>query len=117
MANRSNEPLFWALFSGGGMLAALFMPALTLVLWFALPLRSPGASSHAELVSKMDHPLAKLALVGFIMLSMFHWAHRFRFTLYDGLQLSHLYGLIAGVTYGGATVLTLIAAWLIWTFP
>ena len=45
------------------------------------------------------------------------WAHRFRFTLYDGLQLNHLYGLIAVLSYGGATVLTLIAAYVFWNFP
>ncbi|MFQ5657428.1 MAG: hypothetical protein ACE5G5_07815, partial [Candidatus Methylomirabilales bacterium] len=28
MARRSREPFFWAMFSSGGMLAALFLPAL-----------------------------------------------------------------------------------------
>jgi fumarate reductase subunit D len=113
MAKRSSEPLFWALFSSGGMLAALFMPVLA----FAWPLEWLGAAPHAELVDLIDPPLVKLSLLALITLSVFHWAHRFRFTLYDGLQLSHLYGLIATVTYGGATLLTLLAAWLIWTFP
>ena len=116
MAHRSQEPFFWALFSGGGMLAALLMPALALVLCFALPLGWSGAPSHAELTGKLAHPLVRLALFGFITLSLFHWAHRFRFTLYDGLQLSHLYGLIATVSYGAATALTLITAYLLWTF-
>ena len=110
MAKRSNEPFFWALFSAGGMLAALLLPALVAVLWFAPP-------SYQELVGKVDQPLVKLALFGLIMLSLFHWAHRFRFTLYDGLQLSHLFGLIATICYGGATALTLLAAYLLWAFP
>jgi len=38
---RSKEPLVWALFSSGGMLAALVLPALTFVLWFGIPL-GPG---------------------------------------------------------------------------
>ena len=117
MAKRSREPFFWAMFSGGGMLAALVMPALVLLLWFALPLGFIEAPSHAELSSKIERPLVKLVLFAFIMLSLFHWAHRFRFTLYDGLQLSHLYGLIASISYGSATVLTLVAAYLLWTFP
>ena len=117
MAKRSREPFFWAMFSGGGMLAAFFMPALVLLLAFALPLGWVEAPSYAELANQIDHPLAKLALFGFIMLSLFHWAHRFRFTLYDGLQLSHLYGLIAVISYGTATVLTLLAAYLLWMFP
>ena len=116
MAKRSNEPFFWALFSSGGMLAALCMPALALLLWFAVPLGWVDAASHAELSSKVAHPLVRLALFGFITLSLFHWAHRFRFTLYDGLQLSHLYGLIATVSYGGATILTLLAGYVLWSF-
>ncbi len=109
-ARRSREPFFWAMFSGGGMLAALFLPALVLVLWFAPP-------SYRELVGKVDQPLVKLALFGLIMLSLFHWGHRFRYMLYDGLQLSHLSGLIATICYGGATALTFLAAYLLWTFP
>ena len=41
-------------------------------------------------VHEVDHPLVRLALFGLIMLSLFHWAHRFRYTLYDGLQLIQL---------------------------
>ena len=41
---------------------------------------------------------------------MFHWAHRFRFTLYDGLQLKHLEALIVVFCYGGAAVVTVLAA-------
>ena len=117
MAKGSSEPFFWALFSSGGMLAALVMPALVVLLWFAVPLGWVDAPSHSELSSKIEHPLVRLALFGFVTLSLFHWAHRFRFTLYDGLQLSHLYGLIAAVTYGGATFVTLLAAYVLWNFP
>ncbi len=117
MAKVSREPFFWAMFSGGGMLAALVLPAVVLLLWFAIPLGWVEAPSHAELVTKIDRPLVKLALFAFVVLLLFHWAHRFRFTLYDGLQLSHLSGLIAAVSYGSATVLTLLAAYLLWNFP
>ncbi len=117
MARRSREPFFWAMFSSGGMLAALLLPALGLLLWFALPLGWVDAPGHAELSSKIGHPLVKLALFVLIMLSLFHWAHRFRYTLYDGLQLSHLSELIAAITYGFATFLSLLAAYLLWTFP
>ncbi len=117
MARRSSEPFFWAMFSSGGMLAALLLPALVLLLWFALPLGWVDAQGHVELSSKIGHPLVKLALFVLITLSLFHWAHRFRYTLYDGLQLSHLSELIAAITYGVATVFTLLAAYLLWTFP
>ena len=117
MVRRSREPFFWAMFSSGGMLAALLWPALALLLWFALPLGWVEAQGHAELSNKIGHPLVKLALFGLITLSLFHWAHRFRYTLYDGLQLSHLSELIAAITYGLAMFLTLVAAYLLWTFP
>jgi fumarate reductase subunit D len=35
---------------------------------------------------------------------LFHWAHRFRYTLQDGLQLRRLGTPIAVVCYGGALV-------------
>ncbi len=116
MAKGSSEPFFWALFSSGGMLAALVMPALVVLLWFALPLGWVDAPSHSELSSKIEHPLVRLALFGFVTLSLFHWAHRFRFTLYDALQLSHLYGLIATLSYGAATILTLLAGYVLLSF-
>lgn len=114
---RSNEPFFWALFSSGGMLAALLMPALVALLALAIPLGWVAAPTHAELVARLGHPLVRVALFVVVTLSLFHWAHRFRFTLYDGLQLHHLFGLIATVCYGGAGVLAALAGWLLLTFP
>ncbi len=113
---RSREPFFWALFSSGGMASALFFPALALLLWFALPSGWVDAPSHGRLVAKLEPPLVRLGLFVLISLSLFHWGHRFRFTLYDGLQLKHLYGLIATLCYGGAGVLTGLAAYLLWSF-
>ena len=110
------EPFFWALFSSGGMLAALVMPALTAVLFFALPLGWLDAG-HGALLARFAHPLTRLAVFVLVALSMFHWAHRFRYTLYDGLQLYHLSALIAVLCYGGAAVATLGAAWFLVTFP
>jgi fumarate reductase subunit D len=114
---RSREPFFWVLFSSGGTLAALFLPALVLLLWIAMPVGWAEAPSYSQLVHKLQHPLVRLSLFVLISLSLFHWGHRFRYTLYDGLQLEHLYGLIAIVCYGGATVLTIVAARVLWAFP
>ncbi len=111
---RSNEPLFWALFSGGGMLAALVLPALAFLLWLAAPLGWVELPAPAELAEWIAHPLVRLGIFALVALSLFHWGHRFRYTLYDGLQLSHLYGLIATICYGGATALTLLAAVVLW---
>jgi fumarate reductase subunit D len=62
----------------------------------------------------MLHPIARFAAFVLISLSLFHWAHRFRFTLYDGLQLKHLFQLIAIICYGGAIAGSLTAAYVLW---
>jgi len=110
---RSREPFFWALFSGGGMLAALLLPALAVLLWLAQPLGWVELPAPDVLADKLRNPVARLGLFTLIALSLFHWAHRFRYTLYDGLQLKHLFGLIAVICYGGAAILTLLAAYLL----
>ncbi len=107
---RSREPFLWALFSGGGMLAALFLPAMVFVLWIAGPLGWVEAGSFVSDAALFGNPLVRLFLFALISLALFHWAHRFRYTLYDGLQLYHLNQLIAIVTYGVATGLTALSA-------
>ena len=116
MKGRTIEPFFWSLFSSGGMLAALLLPALMFALWIAIPLGWLPAPTHQTLVVFIGHPISRLLLLGIISLSALHWAHRFRFTLYDGLQLKHLFGLIATICYGGATILIAVAAYVLWIF-
>ncbi len=111
---RSREPFFWVLFTGGGMLAALFLPAVVALLWIAIPLGWVNAPS--DLASKVEPGLVRFCLFVLISFALFHWAHRFRYTLYDGLQLEHLYGMIAVICYGGATVLTALTVYVLWTF-
>ncbi len=106
---RSREPLLWALFSSGGMLAAFFLPAIVALLWIAAPLGWIDVATYREFVAIATHPVGRLFLFGLVSLSLFHWAHRFRFTLYDGLQLYHLNVFIAVLTYGLATILTVVA--------
>jgi len=106
----SKEPFLWALFSSGGMLAALVLPAAVLVMWVAAPLGWVDMGATYESFAQLArNPVARLCLVALIALALFHWAHRFRFTLYDGLQLYHLNRLIAVLTYGAATVLSVAA--------
>jgi fumarate reductase subunit D len=61
--------------------------------------------------------VTRLYLLVLISLPLFHWAHRFRYTLYDGLQLKHLTTLIAVLCYGAALVGTAMTAYLLWTIP
>ena len=114
MTKRSNEPFLWSLFSSGGMIAALMVPVLLFLFGIAFPLGWIKAPSYGRLLELVTHPLARLALFAVCSLSLFHGAHRFRFTLYDGLQIKHLNELIAVVCYGGALAGTALAAYILW---
>ena len=111
---RSREPIVWVVFGGGDMASALFLPVLILVLFIALPLGWVQSAPIDDLQWLVRHPLTRLGLIVFVMLCLFHWAHRFRYTLYDGLQLSHLNEVIAVLMYGMAMVGTVVGAYLIW---
>lgn len=111
---RPREPGLWALFSAGGMLAALILPVLAFVLFIAGPLG--WVELDAERLRPLaTHPVTRAGLFVLVSLSLFHWAHRFRYTLYDGLQLYHLNRLIAVLTYGTAAVGTLASGWVLLT--
>jgi len=114
MAKRSNEPFLWSLFSSGGMIAALLLPILILLFGLAIPLGLMNAPDYARLHALVQHPLTRLILFGLCSLPLFHGAHRFRFTLYDGLQIKHLNELIAVLCYGSAIVGTVVAGYILW---
>ena len=116
MAKRSNEPFLWLLFSAGGVVAALLIPVQLFLLFLAFPLGWLPAPTHQNLLSLASHPLARLYLFVLCALPLFHWAHRFRYTLYDGLQIKHLNELINAFCYGGAIVGTMVAGYLLWRF-
>jgi fumarate reductase subunit D len=110
---RSREPLMWSLFAAGGMVAALVLPALIFALWVAAPLGWIDLGTPDRLADLLLGPVARVVLFGVFTLCIFHAAHRLRYALYDGLQLYHLNPLIATLTYGLATALTLVAATLL----
>jgi len=108
-------PLLWLLFSAGGTVAALLFPVHLFLTGLAVPLGWVEAPRHEFLYRLVTHPVTRLYLLVLISLPLFHWAHRFRYTLYDGLQLKHLTELIAVLCYGAALVGTALAAYLLWT--
>jgi fumarate reductase subunit D len=110
MAKRPIEPFVWLLFSAGGMAAAMLVPVLLLLFGVAFPLGWLEPPDHAHLLAVLRNPLTRLVLLALCVLALFHWAHRFRFTLYDGLQLKRYADLINLVCYGGAVVGSLLAA-------
>lgn len=117
MPKRSIEPLLWLLFSAGGVLAALLAPILLLIFGVVIPLGWIAPPSHDHLLAVFGHPLARLVVFLLCMLSLFHAAHRFRYTLYDGLQIKHLNEVINPFCYGAAIVGSAVAAYLLWQIP
>ena len=117
MSKRSIEPLLWLLFSAGGVLAALVIPIVLFLFGLAFPLRWITPPDHAHLLAVLRHPLTRVGVFSLAMLSLFHWAHRFRYTLYDGLQIKHLNELVNLLCYGGAIGGTVVAGYLLWQVP
>jgi fumarate reductase subunit D len=107
------EPFVWLMFSGGGVAAALFLPVLMFLFGVAMPLGWISAPDFGHLLAVLRHPLTRLVLLGVFALALVHGAHRFRYTLHDGLQLQRFDGLIATVCYGGALVGAAAAAYLL----
>jgi fumarate reductase subunit D len=103
---KSNEPFWWALFGAGGMVAALFVPITIIVTAILMPTRTVSRPFDV-----LDNLLVRLYLFVVISLPLFHWAHRFRFTLIDlGVKTARLP--IAVACYGSAFVGTVLAALL-----
>jgi fumarate reductase subunit D len=105
------------LFSAGGVVSALLMPVHLFLFTLAFPLGWLYGPGYDTLFELLRHPLTRLYLFILCSLPLFHWAHRFRFTLYDGLQIKHLNEVINTFCYGGAVVGTAVAGYLLWKIP
>jgi fumarate reductase subunit D len=104
------SPLLWSLFSAGGTIAAILFPVHVVLVGFAFPLGWVDAPGYLDSLALVRHPFARLYLFALISLPLFHSAHRFRYTLYDGLKLKHLEPVIVAVCYGMAVLGSLAAA-------
>lgn len=110
---RPIEPFLWLLFSAGGVLSAMLMPVLVFLFGLAFPLGWLSPPSYAHLLALVTHPLTRVVLLALSVLALFHWAHRFRYTVYDGLQIKHLDEVINGICYGGAIAGSVAAAYVL----
>ena len=112
-SRRTAEPILWLLFSAGGVAAALFLPILIFIFGLAVPLGwvAPG-SNHLQGV--LANPLTLLVLFGLCVLSLFHWAQRFRYTLIDGLKLKGYQRLINIGCYTVAVIGSITVAVMLW---
>ena len=112
MIKRHPEPLLWMLFSAGGVISGMLMPALLFLFGIAFPLGWLRPPSHDHMRAVLANPFVALVLFGLCALSLFHWAHRFRFTLVD-LGLKAIKGPVAVLCYGSAIAGSVIAALLL----
>lgn len=106
---KSNKPIFWGLFAAGGTVTAFVTPVLVLLTLFAALGFKPDLFTYEHLHAFAANWLGKLIILGVIVLSLWHAAHRLRVTAHDfGVRADTL---VAYVVYGLAglgTLLTLI---------
>ena len=108
---RSNAPVFWLLFGAGGMLSALLVTALVFITGIAVPLGwplPPDLLAYPRMLAFAQLWVGKAFLFVVIALFAWHAVHRIFHSLHDlGLRTG---ALAKALCYGGALVITLIAA-------
>ncbi len=83
---RANDPIFWAMFGAGGMLAALVGAALVFVTGIAAPLGmlvSQDLMRYQRILGFSQHWLGKLIVFAVIVLFLWHAALRIYHMLHD----------------------------------
>ena len=113
MTRRRVEPLVWLMFSAGGVLAAVLLPSLAFLFGLAFPLGWLDRPDHEHLLAVVGHPLTLVILLGVFVLLLVHSAHRFRYTLYDGLQVENK-RTVAVLCYGTAIVGSVATLAVLW---
>jgi fumarate reductase subunit D len=94
--------------------AAFLIPVHLFLFGLAFPLGWLDGPSYENALALARLPVTRVYLFVLCALPLFHWAHRFRYTLYDGLQIKHLNEVINVICYGGAVLGTVLASYLLW---
>ncbi len=108
---RSVAPVFWLMFGAGGVIAALFGPALVIITGLMVPTGvaiNPAVMDYVHTIAFARHPLGKFVLLAVISLFAWHGAERIYLTLKDmhlGPKLT-----LAWLSYGTAGAVTLATA-------
>lgn len=105
------EPLWWGLFSAGGVCFAVFVPAVVLIFGILAPLGIIEIS-YVHLLGYYGSIWGLLFSGAAICLPVFHAAHRIRHGLHD-LKLGggHISVIVC---YGTAAALSIAALWAWW---
>lgn len=111
---KTMKPLYWSLFGGGGMIAALALPTLIFLLGFALPFGLIGNAEgfYVMMQAWFANKFFFLCMAGILFLVLWHCVHRFYYCLHD-CQI-HIGGKTRWALYTIALVafaITLIAGW------
>ena len=108
------EPFWWAMFSAGGVVAALLVPIHILLDGLAVPLGliDPGAVGHERMQTLIAHPLVKVYVFVLVVLPLYHAAHRIRFSLYE-LGIRDFRVSMDVLCYGMALGGTVAVAWIL----
>ena len=111
---RAIAPIFWLLFGAGGMLAALFGPALIILTGIMAPHGwglPAGVTDYAHVLRFARHPVGKLVILAVIVPFFWNGAERIFLTLKD-MHAGPL-PLLRWATYGLAALLSLFAVILL----
>jgi fumarate reductase subunit D len=104
---RSNKPMLWLPFAGGGLVAALITPVLILITGVLVPL-GVFHLHYGTIAAFAHNPIGKVVLFGAVALPAWHAAHRLRMTAHD---LGFSSGIaVKGACYGSAWLLIVVAA-------
>lgn len=112
----SNEAFFWLIFSGGGVVAAMLIPALiasTILGGFGIE-EAQNAFSYERIHSLLSNWIARIFILIVIAASLMHAAHRIRHTIHD-TRIPVPYLISAAVCYLSALGASGVAALLLAT--
>jgi fumarate reductase subunit D len=107
---KSNKPIIWSVFAGGGTVTAFITPVMIFVTGLAIPLGilPQDKLSYERVLTFVHHPLGKAFLLAIFFLSFFHAAHRIFVSLHD-LGIHGNKWMLMILCYGSAAVCTLIS--------
>lgn len=82
---RTNEPLMWALFGGGGMLAVFTMPVLIIVFGLLVPFGVFGSATEVydQISGFLTNPFVAFGVSVALGLVLWHCCHRTYHSLRD----------------------------------
>lgn len=106
---RSNKPIVWSLFAGGGTFAAFVTPIMIFVTGLAVPLGLLSAETLAydRMLALVQNYFGKGLIFIAVFLPLWHAAHRLRITAHDfGIGSDTL---VAVVCYSAAMLGTIAA--------